>query len=145
MDQRISLITLGSQNLTKAREFYQSLGWVEHEQSSDKVVFFQLKNGLVLGLYGWKDLAEDAGVPHDGNGFRGTALAYNVSSKEQVQPVIDAAILAGGKQVKRAQDVFWGGYSGYFSDLDGHLWEVAYNPFATLTEDGRFSIGEAFE
>lgn len=89
--------------------------------------FFML-NGSWLSLYPWNALAEDATVSKKGGGFRGITLAHVVSSKEEVVEVLNQAVHAGGKLVKQAQDVFWGGYSGYFADPDGHLWEVAWNP-----------------
>jgi uncharacterized glyoxalase superfamily protein PhnB len=91
------------------------------------VAFFEL-NGTWLSLYPWNALAEDATVSQEGDGFRGITLAHVVASKEEVDHVLSQAIEAGGNLVKPAQDVFWGGYSGYFSDPDGHLWEVAWNP-----------------
>ena len=94
---------------------------------SDEIAFFDL-DGTWLGLYPWDKLAEDATVSLEGSGFRGVTLAHNVKSKEEVNSVISQAIGAGATLVKEAQDVFWGGYSGYFSDLDGHLWEIAWNP-----------------
>jgi hypothetical protein len=99
------------------------------------ISFFQL-NGILLGLYGWEPLAEDAGVPAKGEGFRGVALAYNTRSKEEVDAVFEALKEKGVTIVKTPEEVFWGGYSGYFSDPEGHLWEVAWNPYLPLDEDG---------
>ncbi len=127
MNPRISMITLGVRDLEKAVAFYeQGMGWPRME-SPPSVAFFTL-NGTWLGLYGWDDLAEDAHVSPAGSGFRGVALAHNVSSEAEVDAIINQAERAGAAVVKRPQKVFWGGYSGYFSDLDGHLWEVAHNP-----------------
>jgi uncharacterized glyoxalase superfamily protein PhnB len=98
-------------------------------------VFFQLR-GIALGLFGRADLAKDAGVPDSAPGFAGVTLAHNVRDKADVAKVLGEAAECGGRIVKPAQDVFWGGYHGYFADPDGHLWEVAWNPFFPLKDDG---------
>lgn len=122
------MITLGVKNLRASVQFYQQgLGFPRKKPYSDEVAFFDL-NGTWLGLYPWDKLAEDAATQHEGAGFRGVTLAHNVKSREEVNQVISQALKAGATLVKEAQDVFWGGYSGYFSDIDGHLWEVAWNP-----------------
>jgi hypothetical protein len=127
MNPRISMITLGVRDLAAAIEFYeQGLGF-PRMASPPEVAFFTL-NGSWLGLYGYEALAEDAGVPADGSGFRGFSLAHNVSSEAEVDAVMALAVDAGATLVKPPQKVFWGGYSGYFKDPDGHLWEVAHNP-----------------
>ena len=132
MQPRISMVTLGVKDLEKSIEFYQQgLGLPLREPQSDDVAFFNL-NGTWLGLYPWDKLAEDVTVSPQGTGFRGVALAHNVKSKEEVDSVMSQAIKAGAKLVKGAQDVFWGGYSGYFSDIDGHLWEIAWNPYSWI-------------
>lgn len=132
MQPRISMITLGVKDLKKSIAFYQKgLMLPLHEPQSDGIAFFNL-NGTWLSLYPWDKLAEDATVPPQGAGFRGVTLAHNVKSKEEVDRVMSQAVQAGATLVKQAQDVFWGGYSGYFSDLDGHLWEVAWNPFTWI-------------
>ena len=128
MQARISMISLGVKNFQTAVKFYQDgLGLPRKKPYSDEIAFFDL-DGTWLGLYPWDKLAEDATVSLEGSGFRGVTLAHNVKSKEKVNSVISQAIGAGATLVKEAQDVFWGGYSGYFSDLDGHLWEIAWNP-----------------
>ena len=128
MQARISMISLGVKDLQAAIKFYQKgLGLPRKEPYSDEIAFFDL-SGTWLGLYPWDKLAEDVTVSQKGSGFRGVTLAHNVKSKEEVNAVISQAIGAGATLVKEAQDVFWGGYSGYFSDLDGHLWEIAWNP-----------------
>lgn len=128
MQPRISMVTLGVNDLQAAIQFYQQgLGLPRREPYSDEVAFFDL-NGTWLGLYPLDKLAEDAMVPSEGSGFRGVALAHNVKSKEAVKAVIAQAVEAGATLIKEPQDVFWGGFSGYFADLDGHLWEVAWNP-----------------
>jgi len=128
MKARISMISLGVKDLQAAIKFYQQgLGLPRKEPYSDEIAFFDL-NGTWLGLYPWDKLAEDVTVSQEGSGFRGVTLAHNVKSKEEVNAVISQAIEAGATLVKEAQDVFWGGYSGYFSDIDKHLWEIAWNP-----------------
>jgi len=127
MKPRISMITLGVRDLVKAIEFYEmGLGFPRME-SPPEVAFFTL-NGTWLGLYGRDALAKDATVSPEGEGFESFALAHNVSSEEEVDDVVSQAVRAGATLVKRPQKVFWGGYSGYFKDPDGHLWEVAHNP-----------------
>jgi catechol 2,3-dioxygenase-like lactoylglutathione lyase family enzyme len=124
---RISMITLGVQDLERSVRFYRDgLGFPQLE-SPPAVAFFTL-NGSWLGLYGHDALAEDATVSASGSGFRGVALAHNVHSEAEVDAVLGQALGAGATLVKPAQPVFWGGYSGYFADPDGHLWEVAWNP-----------------
>lgn len=128
MQPRISMITLGVEDLARSVKFYeQGLGFPKME-SPPEVAFFTL-NGCWLGLYGREALAEDAMVDAQGSGFRGVTLAHNVSSEAEVDAVIQQALAAGAILAKPAQKVSWGGYSGYFKDPDGHLWEVAHNPF----------------
>jgi len=134
MKSKISLITLGVSDLDKSLAFYRDgLGFKTHNyKEGEDVIFFDME-GTWLSLYPKEKLAEDATVNPEGNGFRGITLAHNVSSKEDVDKIFDLAISVGAKAVKKPQEVFWGGYSGYFADPDGHLWEVAYNPFTDLT------------
>ena len=135
MDQRVSLITLGVDDLGRARTFYEALGW--HGQQVEDTMFFQA-GGLAIVLWGRSALADDAGVSDAGEtpGFRSIALAHNVRSREEVDQVIDQAEKAGARITRPAAETFYGGYAGYFSDLDGHLWEIAHNPGFTLTDDG---------
>ena len=127
MKPRISMITLGVDDLARAIDFYQNgLGFPRHGEE-EQVAFFNL-NGTWLGLYGRNALAEDAQVDAEGAGFNSFTLAHNVHSEEEVDEVMDHALMAGATLVKKPQKVFWGGYSGYFKDPDGHLWEVAHNP-----------------
>lgn len=127
MQPRISMITLGVSDLARSVAFYQQgLGFPKLE-SPPEVAFFTL-GGTWLGLYGREALAEDAKVSAEGSGFKGFALAHNVKSEQEVHAVVDQAVAAGATLVKEPQKVFWGGYSGYFADPDGHLWEVAHNP-----------------
>ncbi|MEW4490409.1 VOC family protein [Thalassoglobus sp. JC818] len=128
MQPRISMITLGVRDLQRSIEFYgKGLGFPKID-SPPTVAFFNL-SGTWLGLYGREALAEDAQVSADGHGFPGFSLAHNVSSEEEVDAVLEEAVRVGAKLVKPGQKVFWGGYSGYFEDPDGYLWEVAHNPF----------------
>lgn len=132
MEARLSLITLGVADLERARRFYvDGLGLPQRPESQEAVIFIELK-GLWLSLFSREALAHDANVPHESRGehgkFGGITLAHNVRSKSEVDALLTQAERASGRIVKPAQDAFWGGYSGYFSDPDGHLWEVAWNP-----------------
>ena len=135
MEPRISLITLGVTDLDRAVRFYQTLGWVRWMKVTEGVAFFQA-GGMVLGLYPWDALAEDAGVGPGGSGFRGISLAHNTRTRDEADTVLAEAAAAGGTIVKPAKEAFWGGYSGYFADPDGHLWEVAWNPGFEILDDG---------
>jgi len=128
MEARISMITLGVKDLKRATEFYQNgLGLPRLEPYSDEITFFNL-NGTWLGLFPWDRLAEDACVEKEGEGFRGVTIAHNLKSKNEVDELMNKAVEAGADLIKKPQDVFWGGYSGYFKDTEGHLWEIAWNP-----------------
>ena len=127
MNPRISMITLGVQDIKKSIRFYEQGLGLPRMKSSPEVAFFTL-NGSWLGLYSREALANDAGVADDGQGFPGFSLAHNVKSEAEVDKLINQAVGAGARLVKAGQKVFWGGYSGYFSDPDGYLWEVAHNP-----------------
>lgn len=127
MEARISMMTLGVRDMEAAVAFYETGLGLPRIDSPPTVAFFQL-NGSWLGLYGWEELAEDATVPSTGEGFRGVALAHNLTSEAEVDALMAQAVAAGATMVKKPQSVFWGGYSGYFQDLDGHLWELAFNP-----------------
>ena len=133
MKAKIGLITLGVRDLAQSLVFYRDgLGWPTHKYNPDAdVVFFALE-GSWLALYPRDKLAEDAGVP-DGHGFGGITLAHNEPSPEDVDTAYAKAIDAGARAVKTPQKSFWGGYSGYFADPDGYLWEIAFNPFMDLT------------
>lgn len=135
MEPRISLITLGVGDLALSRRFYEAMGFIASPASQGDVVFFQA-GGMALALYPRGKLAEDATVADSTPGFSGITLAHNVASPAAVDRVIAEAVAAGGQLMKPGQAVFWGGYSGYFADPDGHLWEVAHNPFFPLGEDG---------
>jgi uncharacterized protein len=139
MEQRLSLITLGVADLDRSREFYERLGWRRSTANTEGIVFFQL-GGMGLALYPRDELAKDANVGADGEGFRRFTLAYNARSREEVDSVFAEAKAAGATIVKPAQEAFWGGYSGYFSDPDGFLWEVAWNPSFLIEKNGSVRI-----
>jgi predicted lactoylglutathione lyase len=135
----ISIITLGVKNLETSSRFYEDLGFVKSEKSDKSIIWFRT-GSTVLALYSWLGLAEDAGVSDTGSGFRGVTLALNLQSKELVNEFIERVRRLGGRVVKEPMMVFWGGYSSYFSDADGHLWEVAWNPFTAVDEVGNLTI-----
>lgn len=139
--QRVTLITLGVADLGKAKAFYNRLGWTETERT-EGVVFFQI-NGLVLGLFGIGPLAADQGRPDAKLGTGAMTLAQNFETEVEVDAAYDAALAAGATALKAPEKVFWGGYSGYYADLDGHVWEVAFNPFWTLSADGSLTLPDA--
>ena len=138
MEQRVSLITLGVADVTRARDFYERLGW--RGQQVEGTVFFQA-GGMVLVLWGRANLAQDGGM-HDGqtDGFGGVALAQNVRSEADVDDVVAAALRAGATVTRSPAKTFYGGYAGYFTDPDGHLWEIAYNPGFPLAADGSINV-----
>ena len=132
MEPRISIITLGVSSLNRSMAFYRDgLGLPTTYKEGEGIAFFQLK-GTWLALYPSDALAEDAGLPPQRTRFGGVTLAYNVHSKEEADKIIAQALSAGALLLKPAADTFWGGYSGYFADPDGHPWEVAWNPFFPL-------------
>ena len=139
MEQRVSIITLGVTDLKRSREFYERLGWRRSLAQAEGVVFFQA-GGMALALFPRLELAKDANIAADGYGFNGVALAYNARDRAEVDAVLEDAVGAGATLLKPAQESFWGGYSGYFSDLDGFLWEVAWNPSFPIAEDGSIRI-----
>lgn len=139
MDQRLSLVTLGVADFARSLKFYEALGWKKSSASQGDVAFFQM-NGMALALYPAHLLAEDAKVAPKTPGFGGITLAINVRTKAEVAPMLDEAKRAGGAILKPAQDAFWGGYTGYFSDPDGYPWEVAWNPGFELTADGSLQL-----
>ena len=139
MRQNISFITLGVADLARSRAFYAELGWRESSGSQAEVAFFDA-GGVVFALFGRAALAEDAGMPAAGSGFPGFALAHNVASEEAVDRLLAEAAVLGATIVQPAGKVFWGGYRGYFADPDGFLWEVCWNPFFPLDEQGRVSL-----
>lgn len=141
MQQRLTLITLGVENLEAMRRFYQdTFGWTPLPSQSDEIVFFQL-NGIQLALYGREALAEDSTVSPDGDGFKGFTLAHNLRSEDEVDAMFAELEQKGVQIVKPPEKVFWGGYSGYIADPEGFLWEIAYNPFMHLDEAGNVVAG----
>jgi catechol 2,3-dioxygenase-like lactoylglutathione lyase family enzyme len=134
MEQRLSLVTLGVADLGRARTFYERLGWRATGPTED-VVFFQA-GGMVLGLWGRVELAADSRAD-DAGGWGGITLAHNVRSPEAVDALLAEVEAAGGTVHRSGAATEWGGYSGLFADPDGHRWEVAHNPFWTVTDDGR--------
>lgn len=142
MDQRLSLVTLGVADVAAASAFYERLGWRRHTGSVDEEVSFYQLNGVALGLFSRQALADDAGLPPAEPGLSaGSSLALNFADRGAVDRAFDEAVAAGARPVKRPQEVFWGGYSGYFADPDGHLWELAHNPFWSLDEKGNIDLG----
>ena len=138
MDQRVSLITLGVADLSRAKDFYQALGWRPSADSPDDVAFFQA-GGMVLALWDRAKLAEDS-VRRDSGGWGAVTLAHNVRSPAQVDAVIAQARAAGAVIGREPAETFWGGYSAVFIDPDGHPWEIAHNPGWSLREDGTVSL-----
>jgi len=139
MRPNISFVTLGVADVKASTRFYEALGLKRHERSNEHITFFDL-SGQVLGLFSAAALAEDAGLHSQTQGFGGIALAHNVATGEEVQPLIDAAVDAGGRQLRPASEPPWGGLRGYFADPDGHAWEVAWNPGMRIDADGRVSF-----
>lgn len=136
MDSRLNIITLGVADLARSLRFYHDgLGWQPAAVSNEHIAFFQL-GGVILALYSRASLAADAQLPAVGSGFAGFTLAQNVATREAVDAALGRALAAGGTILKPAQDVFWGGYSGYFADPDGFAWEVAWNPHFKLSASG---------
>lgn len=140
MEQRLSMITLGVDDLDRARAFYEALGWTPSSDENEGIVAFNLL-GMVLGLFPWEGVAAEVGMTVEDYGKPNAMVAYNVRDKSDVTTLLDLAAKAGGTIVKPAQDVFWGGHSGYFRDPDGHYWEVAFNPFSPPGPKGGFQFG----
>mgnify|MGYP000577881821 CR=1 FL=1 len=136
MEQRVSLITLAVSDMAKSAAFYDALGW-QRVETQDGVVAYDLI-GMTLGLYPRDKLADDIGLPVEALGNGAMTLGHNLREKAEVAAVLAAAKAAGATILKEAADVFWGGHHGYFSDPDGHVWEIAHNPFSPLSEAGEF-------
>ncbi len=136
----VSLITLGVGDVATSAAFYERLGWRRSSVSEEGVAFFQL-GAVVLSLFGREALLADAGLATSGApGVPGMSLAQNVESPEVVLAVLNEAVAAGARLVKPGQQTFWGGFSGYFADPDGHLWEIAHNPFFALDDRGQVRL-----
>lgn len=126
MKQRINIVSLAVKDLERSVKFYLDLGWKKSKASEGNIVFFQL-NGLVMGLYPRHLFEEDTTVPFSKEGYAPFTLAYTAQSEKEVDEVIALAVKSGATLIKSPQKVFWGGYSSYFADPDGFLWEVAYS------------------
>jgi len=134
MEQRLSLVTLGVDDLARARRFYERLGW--RGQELEETVFFQA-GGMAVVLWARHKVADDAGVNDTGaDGFGGMTLAQNVRSRAEVDQILAAAVEAGARVTQAPRETFYGGYAGFFTDPDGHVWEIAHNPGFTLQPDG---------
>jgi uncharacterized protein len=137
MQQRVTLITLGVEDLARAKAFYGALGW--QGQEVQETVFFQA-GALAVVLWGRDKLAEDSGIEDDGGRFGGMVLAHNVRSAAEVDAIVAAAAAAGAAVTRSPSETFYGGYAGVFRDLDGHLWEVAHNPGFALDDSGALTL-----
>lgn len=136
--QRVTLITLGVADLDRAKAFYAALGWTPAEET-ESIAFYQL-HGQVLGLFGRAALAADQGRPDAQIGTGAMTLAQNFATEAEVDTAFAEALAAGATNLKAPEKVFWGGYSGYYADPDGHVWELAMNPFWPLSEDGSLTL-----
>ena len=136
MEQRVSLITLGVRDPARAAAFYEALGW-QRAQSPDGVIAFDLLS-QTIGLYPLEKLAEDLGLPVEALGTGAMTLSHNVRTAAEVAPLMARAEAAGAAILRPAGPIFWGGTIGYFRAPDGHIWEIAHNPFSPLAPDGRF-------
>lgn len=136
MEQRVSLITLAVDDIDHAASFYDALGW-QRQATPDGMVVYDLL-GQSIGLYPKADLARDMGLDLSELGSGAMTLAFNTRSKDEVAQIVDAARAVGARILKDPHDVFWGGHIAYFADPDGHVWEIAFNPFSPLREDGAF-------
>jgi uncharacterized protein len=138
MEQRISLVTVGVADVPRARAFYEALGW--RGQEVQETVFFQA-GGQALVLWSRAKVADDAGLSEPGtDGFGGMTLAHNVRSRDEVDEIMRAAHSAGATILKSARETFYGGYAGFFTDPDGHVWEIAHNPGFTINADGTLAL-----
>lgn len=136
MKQQLQFVTLGVSDLHKMKAFYvEKFGWKPMKET-DGIVFFQL-NGIILGLFPAEELARDIGVPNSGEGFKKFSLAINFNSEEEVDVAFEEMKGKGVEIVKVPERVFWGGYSGYVADTDGNYWELAFNPFLEMDNNGK--------
>ncbi|MCC7401638.1 MAG: VOC family protein [Chitinophagaceae bacterium] len=140
MRQKINLITLGTDNFEKSLGFYENgLGWKKSDKSMDGLALFDL-GGIILALHPRQDLADDTTLRYQPTTFSGLTISHNTKSEKEVDEILEMVEKLGATIVKPAQKVYWGGYSGYFKDLDGHLFEVAYNPFWELDENDNVKL-----
>lgn len=136
---RIALVTLGVEDLGRAAAFYEAMG-LKRSRASQETIHFYDMDGVVLALFPNDMLAEDAGVPGEGHGFRRQTLAWNVADPATVDAAFARVLAAGGSSLRPPHKTVWGGYVGHFADPDGHLWEVAHNPFFPLHASGAVSV-----
>lgn len=139
MRQKLNLITLGVDDFKKSLTFYEKLGWKKSDKSMDDLALFPL-GGITLALYPRQELAKDVTIAFQSSVFPGITISYNAKSEKEVDEVMEEVKRLGATIIKRAQKVFWGGYSGYFKDLDGYVFEVAYNPFWELDENDNLKL-----
>jgi len=139
MEQRVTIVTLGVADLKKSTAFLEALGWRRSATAAEGIAFFQC-GSIAISLYPIGELAKDAGVPAERSGFAGIVISHNGRSKDDVDRILAEAARAGATIVKPAADTFWGGYSGCFHDLDGHIWEIAWNPHFELDEAGAVAM-----
>lgn len=139
--QRLTMVTLGVADVVRSTAFYESLGWQAAPSTDEAIAFFRMQ-GSVLALYGREPLADDAQVSPAGSGFRGVTFALNCADPAEVDAVWQAWVSAGAEPVKRPEAVAWGGYSGYVADPDGHLWEIAHNPFSPNDDAGLMQLAD---
>lgn len=139
--QRVTLITLGVADIARAKSFYGAMGWTPASEVDGQVVFYQM-NGLLLGFFGLEGLAKDQGRPDVKLGTGAITLAQNFTTETEVDAAYDVALKSGATALKAPEKAFWGGYSGYYADPDGHVWEVAMNPFWTLNPDGSLTLDQ---
>jgi uncharacterized protein len=140
MTPRINFVTLGVADVPRATQFYEKLGLKKSSAGDENVAFFDV-NGVVLAVFSVNALAHDANLePAPLQKFRGISLAWNAASEKEADEIFDHASACGAVSIKKLEKAAWGGYSGYFADPDGHLWEVAYNPFMPLSSEGRIQL-----
>ena len=139
MRQKLNLITLGVDDFEKSVNFYEKLGWKRSDKSLDGLALFPL-GGIILALHPRNELAADTTLKYQHTDFCGLTISYNAKSEQEVDDIFNQVAELGATIVKPAQKVYWGGYSGYFKDLDGHLFEVAYNPFWELDENDNVKL-----
>jgi catechol 2,3-dioxygenase-like lactoylglutathione lyase family enzyme len=139
MDQRISIVTLGTDDLPRAVAFWEAMGWPRKARAFEAIAMFQC-GGIAFAIYPFDKLAQDCGMQDRGPGFGGFTIAHNVGSEAEVDALIEIAVANGGTLQVKPHKAFWGGYTGYFLDPDGHPWEVAYNPFVPMGPDGEMLL-----
>ena len=140
MQQNLHIITLGVSDLKKTLEFYESgLSWKKSKASKDKIAFFEM-GGIVISFFSKEALAKDANLSNNGSGFSGITIAYNTKTEDEVDKVLEKVKELGAEIIKPAKKADWGGYSGYFKDIDGHIFEVAYNPHFEFDENDNLNI-----